>query len=109
MARSYKKNPIVKDHGAFAANYGNRILRRMHKRGDYSVPDGKAYRFTVNPYDVCDHRSRETWEEHVTWVESKGEASYGARRLNFMSHAKDPDEIDWKNEYRSWYTSYKMK
>lgn len=77
MSRSYKKNPVVKDHnsGRYGKTTANRKLRRC--RLD---PAGKSkqYKKYFNSWNIHDYSSRWSleeilaeWENENSWVHKK--------------------------------------
>jgi hypothetical protein len=61
MARSYRKNPIVKD----ASKYGKKMANRKVRRTKEGLPNGTLYRKVYPQYDVCEWSHRKTFGEAV--------------------------------------------
>lgn len=87
MSRSYKKYPFCKDRDSskWGKRYCNKVVRKTK-----DIPNGKAYRKLVEPWDfIYDYSFSSTWKEychsHKVW-----------------NYPDDPD-------YWEWYKMYKMK
>lgn len=62
MSRSYKHYPFVKDRDSckWGKRYCNKIVRKTK-----DIPNGKAYRKLVEPWDyIYDYSCSETWNEY---------------------------------------------
>lgn len=78
MARSYRKNPILKyapKDGTYGKNQANRRVRRF--KGD--LPSGSCYKRLYCAWDIHDYVSRQTlgdhlksWAEWIEYCERKG-------------------------------------
>lgn len=104
MSRSYRKNPRCKlENSQYYKNYSNRKIRQMHRQGDYTIPDGGAYRHVVCPWDICDvncydagwEQYRQEYERSDCWV--------------VYSTLYDSEDIEMKTLYRWWYKTHKGK
>lgn len=87
MSRSYKKHPFCKDRdsGKWGKRHCNKVVRKSNE-----VPNGKAYRKLVEPWDyIYDYSFSQTWKEYKKWH----------KQWNY------PDEPD----YYEWYKTYKRK
>ncbi|WCK57636.1 hypothetical protein PP175_26620 (plasmid) [Aneurinibacillus sp. Ricciae_BoGa-3] len=94
MSRSYKKQPIIKDHdsGKAGKNFANRKVRRYKQ----ALPNGKAYRKIYETYDVHDYVSRYSYEnfQHDKEAEEK-QVQNGTRNYRFCL-----SEHDWAKYYK---------
>ena len=109
MSRSYKKEPVVKDHSKhkYAKKLANRKVRRKLKNCDYDFPSGKAYRKIYETWDVCDWRFRETYREYETRKRQyKYEYLNGVWRHGFLRLEHDDSE---NMNYWQWFKFYKRK
>ena len=101
MARSYKKNPVVKDSAKGMKAVANRMFRR---KKNICVANGNAYRKYFCSYSISDLLFRETYPEYLVRARryrseyENGVAMYGRR-------------IDRSEEmsYWSWFKMYKRK
>lgn len=90
MSRSYRKNPIVKDHISDSKKWANRKIRNLE-----DIPSGGAYRKHYPQYDICDWWDR-TPIEHMAnnWREDQSD------HCHWMA-GKDPQQavIEWAKRY----------
>lgn len=93
MSRSYKKNPICKDHNKYMKKYAN---RRFRKRKFDIILKNKQYRKYTCSYDICDYIFRTDFKEYIK-IENN---------LNkiFNKPLKSEKEL-----YKEWYKFYKRK
>ncbi len=94
MSKSYKKEPIVKDHTSGA--YGKRLANHAVRKNLDDIPNGKAYRRYFNSYNVHDYISRYTWEDQVRHNKSVEKAGINDG-LSFNSYrfSKPKDYNEW--------------
>ena len=64
MSRSYKKHPFHTDHHVKTSKEKKRFANKKVRRTK-SVPSGNAFKKVYPTYDICDWRSRWTWEEAI--------------------------------------------
>ena len=103
MARSYKKQPVVKDRTIGMKTIANRKIRRMLKCG-YPVANGNAYRKLVCSYDICDWLFRETWAEYQARMEMyRKEYENGVCRFGALKDFRE------RMSYWDWWKMYKRK
>lgn len=84
MSRSYKKYPFCKDRQSskWGKRYCNKIVRRTK-----DVPNGKAYKKLVEPWDfIYDCSSSQTWKEYKEWHKKWG-------------YKEEPNYYDWYKYY----------
>lgn len=103
MARSYRKQPIWKDHNGCMKTIANRKVRRALKRNhDLSLPHGRYKRYTCT-YDICDYRciiprSFEQYFQHEV-----------RRWKMWKARGWDEPYPDRKKLYREWVKYYRGK
>lgn len=69
MSRSYRKQPVWKDHNRNSKKYANRRLRRVLNRNhDLSFPHG-AYKRYNESWEICDYCSLipRSFEQYYQW------------------------------------------
>lgn len=87
MSRSYKKFPFVKDRGS--SKWGKRHCNKVVRKSE-EVPNGKAYKKLVEPWDyIYDYSFSQTWKEYQEWHKK-------------WNCSDEPD-------YYEWYKTYKRK
>ena len=90
MSRSYKHFPFCKDRESckWGKRYCNKKVRKTK-----SIPNGKAYKKLVEPWDfIYDYSCSETWKEYQEWC----------KRPRWW---REPIEAN----YWDWWKCYKMK
>lgn len=99
MSRSWKKNAYAGDHkGKGKKRVANSKVRMYLKNLD-NILQNSDYKKIYETWDICDYGALYTWKqywEHTLYSWYK----WGHKYYPF------PDE---KEEYREWYTTYKMK
>lgn len=102
MSKSYKKTPIVKDHGT--GNSGKRFANKSVRRYADIIPNGKGYKKIFCSYDIHDYVSRYTYEEHKQKFESdlkaflNGGSKYDPREDSTFNHRYDDNR--WERFFR---------
>ncbi len=97
MARSFKKNPVVRErrrNGKAQRYIKRQASRAVRKAGD--VPAGKQYRKFYCSWNISDYAFRNTWDDYISFMSNR---RYG-RELT-------EDEI--KKERRYWERCYYRK
>ena len=99
MSRSYKKSPYCGDKkGKDKKRVANHAVRNYLKDINKVLSKG-GFKKVFCSYDICDYWWLQSWEEY--WEKCL---------RNYRKHPKwykqPPNK---KEEYRSWYKSYKMK
>jgi hypothetical protein len=94
VARSFRKNPIVKDVSKYGKKFANRKVRRI----DGEVPNGTQYRKFYSQYDVCEWSYRKTLGEAV--------ADWYADQAPHSVFAGDEDP---KNVVKNWAKDFLWK
>ena len=106
MARSYRKNPVVKDHTKGMKAVASRRLRRRCKSASFGIANGNAYRKQFCSYDISDWAFRETYAEYTARAERyriehlTGVSCWGIRTSRDMSADMN---------YWQWFKMYKRK
>jgi len=103
MSRSYKKNPIVKDHnsGRIGKKFANKKVRNVNT----FIPNGNAYKKLFCSYNIHDYISRQPYSDCIKEFESE-----------LSSFINGGIEYDPRNEkysrwydYNNWAKYYKRK
>lgn len=93
MSRSYKKNPIVKDNGnrhRYCKNQANRKVRKTN-----GITDGCSYKKLYCQYNICDHWSRSTLNDHLDYWGKHIKDKIGTKWMTTIQY-----EI---NQWKKWY------
>jgi len=106
MARSYRKEPVVKDHSTSMKTIANRIVRRRLKNTSFYLANRNAYRKEVCSYCICDWWFRETYAEYATRAERYKQDYYnGICRWGIRGNTDMSKDIN----YWQWFKMYKRK
>jgi len=99
MSRSYKKSPYCGDKkGKDKKRVANHTVRNYLKDINKVLSKG-GFKKVFCSYDICDYWWLQSWEEY--W-----EDCLRGYREHPEWYKQPPNK---KEEYRSWYKSYKMK
>ena len=116
MSRSYKKNPIVKDHSGGMKNVANRKVRRRLKSarfgladGRFELANGRAYRKVFCSWCICDWRVRETYGKYLADAEA-AEKDYLNGMCQPAYYVHNRFLVSYKDySFWDWYKRYKRK
>lgn len=97
MSRSYKKNPVVKDHNKGMKNLANRKLRR--KKYDYLLQGG-AYKKHFEQWDISDYLFLWEFQDYY---------DFHMRLWEKYDRHKGVPQPTEKDLWRDWYRTYKRK
>jgi len=104
MSRSYKKVPLVKDHGGRAKATIKESNRKMRHLNVYNeISNGSAWKKNVCGWDVCDWICMETYEGYIADTEKLQKEV-----LNGVKWYYNQNDVD-KRTYARWYKFYKRK
>lgn len=99
MSRSYKKSPYCGDKkGKDKKRVANHTVRNYLKDINKILSKG-GFKKVFCSYDICDYGWLQSWEEY--W-----ESCLRGYKEHPEWYKQPPNK---KEEYRSWYKSYKMK
>lgn len=101
MSRSYKKNPVCKDANRGKKWSKNQANRRVRRSDDFDLTHKSSYKKIFPQWDICDHYSRETWEECLAWIKR------WEILCTFKPWYRKPDDIEV--EYKRWKKYYFRK
>ena len=101
MARSYKKNPVVKDSSKGMKSIANRIFRR---KKNICVANGNAYRKCFCSYNISDWWFRETYYAYL--ARARRYRSDYENGIGIWGRSKDYS-VDMS--YWQWFKMYKCK
>ena len=106
MARSFRKEPVVKDHSISMKAIANRTLRRRLKGVSFDVANGNSYRKVVCTYDICDWWFRESYVEYAARV-----ARYNHEYINgiYRWGIRTSTNMSEDMNYWQWFKMYKRK
>jgi len=101
MARSYKKNPVVKDSSKGMKTVANKLFRR---KKNVFVANGNAYRKFFCSYNISDWFFRETYPEYL--LRARRYRSDYENGINVYRRC-----IDYSGgmSYWQWFRMYKRK
>lgn len=107
MSRSYRKQPILKDHSNGMKTIANRRVRRALNRDfNLTLPNG-SYRKFFEQYDICDYRITTPRKfEHYFQNELR---RWKENKMLYHYCFKDEPAPDRKERYRHWITKYRGK
>ena len=106
MARSFRKEPVVKDHSTGMKAIANRTLRRRLKEVSFDVANGNSYRKVVCSYDICDWWFRESYAEYAARaVRYNHEYISGVYRWGIRTSRDMSEDMN----YWQWFKIYKRK
>lgn len=106
MSRSYRKQPVWKDHQKGMKKFANRKVRRaLNQDFDLHLPH-RSYRKYFCSYDICDYcsfvdRDFDKWYQDTV-------TNWAHNRNSFWFY-KDEPFPDRKEEYRKWMKWYRGK
>lgn len=114
MSRSYKKTPYAGlKKCKFSKNYSNRKIRKTEEQ-QKNLGDGGSFKRILNPWDICDYKSIETWQNFKQRLQryfsnyhngiTKYAWRYYCNRYNINQDSPDCEKL-----YRIWYKEYKKK
>ena len=115
MSRSYKKTPYAGQKKCrFSKKYSNRKIRQAETQRK-KIADGGAFKKILEPWDICDFYSIETWKEfkyrirkHFNDYHNQDVWSY-SWKYYCRRYKMDPNTLDWKILRWVWYKMYKSK
>ena len=101
MARSYKKNPVVKDSSKGMKVVANRMFRR---KKNINIASGSAYRKCYCSYNICDWLFRETYPEYLARAKR-----YRSEWENGIRNWRGYNDNAASMSYWQWFKMYKRK
>lgn len=98
MARSYRKNPVWKDHNKGMKQIANRKVRRALRRNHEISLSHKSYRKYFSSYDICDYCSLID-RDFKKYYQKQIDRWYRWQDHPYLRGGRFPDE---KECYREW-------
>jgi hypothetical protein len=114
MSRSYKKTPYAGQKKCkFSKKYSNKKIRKTEEQR-VKIASGSSFKKVMNPWDICDFYSIETWKEFQNRLRSHYNKYHnGGCKYSWQYYCHhyglDPNTLDWKKLRWVWYKEYKNK
>lgn len=104
MSRSYRKNPVGKDHNYGMKQCANKKVRRVLNRNPELRLKGKEYKKLFESYDICDY-----WFPPKNFEEYFQSAIKRWHEWQIYSWGRKEPFPDRKECYRDWIKYHRGK